>query len=362
MRSQQIGLLDIKFYLNDLQNISKTLMATSNELRNNSAGPNNNPNDDHDPFQIGKVFIATSTWGPKNPSDTANLSIEIGDRVKITNYVTKITYLGLNLRSNEIGQFSKELFQKDIERSSLGSGGETFTGTSTQRFNNSLDASTRRDDIDPLHNIGNVFTATSMQRSSDLAALQINAGDKIEIVKSLGEDSVSLVVAVGDNIQVLKLATGDGYYSCSNTRTKKEGHLRLEGFRKDIDSASGSLDNTESSRMDLDHINRTPTPSNDSADRNAGKVSFSIKGTSLSARAAIGSANVQESQHFGHPPKSTAEYYHPYNPSSNPRWPRDVQNAHGGERGSHAPAEVRRLSNGMPIVTDARKNGEGADR
>ncbi|KAB8303939.1 hypothetical protein EYC80_005300 [Monilinia laxa] len=352
--TQRTGRLKMLNYLKDIEavdNTNKTAM---------SVGPQSHPDDCHSGLlKIGEVFTATTTWGPKAPFDTNNLSIEIGDSIEIVNHISGNTYEGVNLRSKKLGYFIRECFRRDLERSNIDSIGKVITGTSTQCSKNTSHPSNKKHEVgsrDELENntrkdpdvyIGKTFVATHtyISRNRNAINLDIEAGDAIEIINR----------------------NSDNLYEGYNVRTGKAGQFNISYFYHDIDifnrigkvSTPTSMQHNsdievpsryspgaEPYRIDLDPISRNSTSSNGSVDPKLGRRKFSIKGAFSLASLAVESEHVHETrsqpsednsddklhrdelerrirmytQHHGYPPKSISDYYQPNNPVFNPIW------------------------------------------
>lgn len=391
MTSRKTGKLNMIHYLRDREaseNTNKTAMSII---------PQKHRNDDHNGLlPNGEVFSAKSTWGPKTPFDVTNLSIEIGDRIKIINHISGNTYKGVNLRSEKVGHFIKECLGRDLERFSFDSIGKAVTGTKTQCSKNISHPSTRKNEVNPSDHpenntrkspavyVGKTFVATHtyIPRNSSKIDLEIQAGDAIEIISH----------------------NSDNLYGGYNVRTGRTGQFNISYFYHDIDIfdnvgrvstptsmqhnsdievASRSSDGTEPYRMDLDPNSRTSTPSNRSVDQRQSIRKFSIKGASSLAKSVVESERGHETQsrpsggnsdaelhraelehritmytqHHGHPPKSVSDYYQPNNPVFKPRWLKKPEVSHGGASNSKSD-DFRRTPNGMPAVSG--RKGKGA--
>ncbi|ESZ92767.1 hypothetical protein SBOR_6824 [Sclerotinia borealis F-4128] len=323
MTSHKTGIFNLNFYWKDIE--------VADDINRNSmlSGPKNDSNDDHN-SPVGKTLTAIDTWGPKHDKDASNLSIKIGDKITINKYINGITYTGLNERSRKTGQFSMGCFREDIEHpffvSSPNFIGKTFISSHTpnpQRQRGTTDEleiragdeikiigpnsenmyggynvkteragqfniESFRRDIDPLDNVGKIFTATSSLQTSDLTALRIEIGDNIKILSFMGY----------------------GFYNGHNLRSgQTTGRFFIDQFQNDIKAARKPPNDSEYSRTEVEPANKISPPKNGNIEKPG--FSFSIKGT--------------------------------------------AKNLPSGQ------TDIRRLSNGMPIVTENGENGRGAD-
>ncbi|CAD6443470.1 a5fa4f85-2818-4e79-b46a-2963c9cc1745 [Sclerotinia trifoliorum] len=265
------------------------------------------------PVHVGKTFKSTHDWIPRQRGRTDDLEIRYGDYIEVVSHNSGSMYEGYNLRTQKMGQFNISYFYVDI---------------------------------DPLDNIGKIFTARSSQHTSDLTALTIDIGDVIEIAEFVGSgvytghnlktgqtagrfyidqyqhdierghlvdenwddldpldcidkiftatsaqsprrsSDTTLAISIGDEIKVTKFVSGLTF-RCSNITTGESGHAKLVYFRKDIEAANKPLENIGaadrslhemSSGMDIDPGSKTSESSNVNADKQSGKLSFSIKG------------------------------------------------------------------------------------
>lgn len=229
---------------------------------------------------VGKTFKSTHNWVPRHRDKTDDLEIRYGDYIEIVSHNSGTMYEGYNLRTQRVGQFNISYFYVDI---------------------------------DPLDNIGKIFTATSSQNTSDLTALTINIGDAIEIMEFVGNgvytghnlktgqtagdfyidqyrddierghlvdgnwddlepldciDKIftatsaqsprgssdnTLSISIGDEIKVTKFVSGSTF-RCSNITTGESGHVKLVYFRKDIEAASKPSEHTEAADRFLNDI------------------------------------------------------------------------------------------------------------
>ncbi|KAI9647729.1 hypothetical protein NHQ30_004115 [Ciborinia camelliae] len=350
--TEEVGQVNMEYFWKDiehssLKSIDQTSTGTSTQRSKNSIDAtivrtDVSPKDGHSPkdahgsidrpaLHIGKTFISSHSWVPRREDDLRRrdeLEIRSGDEIQIIGYKSKSLYEGFNVRTRDVGQFDINYFWKDI---------------------------------DPRDNIGRIFVATSTLHIQDITYLRIRTGDNIRITKLVGNgvyighnlstgektgrfpadqfqddivrpnfigriftatstqnriydsDHFTLVIALGDKIEITKFISG-GAYRGLNMRTRQEGQFQLGDFWKDVDAASGSLDDHKPSRMDIDPVGTPSTPTNaPGVDNQPGKVSFSIK-------------------------KSPQKL-----PPSN------------------AQMGVRRFSSGMPIVTGGEKNSRVED-
>lgn len=220
---------------------------------------------------VGKTFTSSHTWFPKRRGD---LNIKHGDAIEIVSHNSGNSYEGYNVETRNVGQFNILFFLKDIE---------------------------------PLDDIGKVFTATSSQHNSDITDLRIDIGDRIKISGFRGNgvytgnnletglagrfydqfqkdiehgifldddfdyfeyidkvftatsdqspkssaDQATLPISIGNKIKITKFVSGTTF-RCFNMDTGKAGNVNLEHFHKDIVATSKSLGSIKAAKRFLD--------------------------------------------------------------------------------------------------------------
>ncbi|KAF7872226.1 hypothetical protein EAF04_003151 [Stromatinia cepivora] len=294
-RSGKSGQFDIDRFRKDVEHssngsIGNKFTETKSQLPKNRLGVTTQgakvcPKDDSEndrqkglAVHVGKTFKSTHDWIPRFRDRVDDLEIRYGDYIEIISHNSGSMYEGYNLRTQRVGQLNISYFYKDI---------------------------------DPLDNIGKIFTATSSQYTSDFTALLIDIGDNIEIAEFLGggvyighnlrtgqmaghfyidqyrddiehsldenwddlepldcidtiftatstqtprgSSDTTLAISIGDEIEVTKFVSGSTFH-CSNITTGESGHVKLVYFRKDIEAASRPSDHIEAADRFLDDM------------------------------------------------------------------------------------------------------------
>ncbi|KAJ8071216.1 hypothetical protein OCU04_001551 [Sclerotinia nivalis] len=296
-RSGKSGQFDIDRFCKDVEHssnesIGNKFTATKSQLPKNRLSITTHrakvcPKDDSENdrqkgpgVHVGKTFKSTHDWVPRPRDRADDLEIRYGDYIEVISHNSGSMYEGYNLRTQRVGQFNISYFYVDI---------------------------------DPLDNIGKVFTATSSQYTSDFTALLINIGDAIEIAEFLGSgvyighnlrtgqtaghfyidqyrndiehghlvdenwddlepldcidkiftatsaqsprgsSDITLAISIGDEIEVTKFVSGSTF-RCSNITTGESGHVKLVYFRKDIEAASRPSEHIEAADRFLDDM------------------------------------------------------------------------------------------------------------
>ncbi|KAF7885125.1 hypothetical protein EAF00_010943 [Botryotinia globosa] len=190
-RTDRMGLVNISYFKRDINSADKageSFSATGCRRSNNNSYDNGIPQTDgsydsdyypriNHATHVGKTFISSHTWIPKNGSD---LSIRFGDAIEVINDNFEGNYEGYNKRTQTYGRFQARFFQKDI---------------------------------DALDYVGKRFTATRSLHNPDFGGLQINTGDTIEIMNVIGRD-----LYTGNNLSTRQMG----------------GEFHMEQFREDV--------------------------------------------------------------------------------------------------------------------------------
>ncbi|KAF7960120.1 hypothetical protein EAE96_001719 [Botrytis aclada] len=352
--TDRLGLVNISYFKRDINfadKVEESFSATGSRRTENYSYdigiPQTDGNEDFEYYpqinsatHVGKTFISSHSWIPKNGSDLTILS---GDAIEIISHEFGESYEGYNTRTGRYGRFQARFFQSDI---------------------------------DALDYIGKIFTATSSLYNPDFTALQINVGDVIEITNAIRReytgnnlstrqmggwfyieqfredvkhgpyagvdehrehnehrhytneiphdirhnpsgsepqgnalprdyidkvftatssqsprgpsDIITLSISIGDKIEINKFVSGSTFF-CLNITTGETGHVKLDHYWKDIEAAGRGKNGIETAErfvngMDVDSsIGRISTSGNyqqQQQQEQQDKPKFQIKGAS----------------------------------------------------------------------------------
>ncbi|TGO63725.1 hypothetical protein BCON_0011g00680 [Botryotinia convoluta] len=221
---------------------------------------------------VGKSFTATSSL--YNPDFNA-LQINVGDVIEITNVIGRDLYTGNNLSTRQMGgRFHIEQFRGDVKRGHYAGIDENRGNDEHRHFADEIpddhSAHKPHDNASPHHYINKVFTATSRQSPRGPS------------------DIITLSISIGDMIAINKFVSGSTF-RCFNITTGETGHVKLDGYWKDIEAAKRFRDG-----MDVNSLaSRISTPGNlgggAQQQQQSDRMKFTINGASRNSSRIRGS-------------------------------------------------------------------------
>jgi hypothetical protein len=155
--------------------------------------------------ELGSILIAQSSFTKK-----ASLHVDIrsGDKIKVIKYVSGITYLGENLRTNLSGHFPTSVFQKQVPKK------------------NSL--------IEQQRAIAGAKTATLMRNTHERSSSSDNSLDDVEGMNAAEWDTDETSVATAPERSSVQELTGKDSVVATLVKQSHDSELNQEDIMREM--------------------------------------------------------------------------------------------------------------------------------